>query len=370
MQRFHADFERVLRSVESLQVERCDPGVRALSRSTFPVRALLRALTVARGGGHVHLGDAALAPLGWLVRSLCPEARLTLTACGLDVVYPRAWYQWLIVRSLPAFDVVHCISAATAREVSVRGAPRERIVVLPCGLWPQNLPPLRRYRGASGVELLSVGRLVHRKGFAWFLEHVFPRLREEFPEAHYTIVGRGPEEELITKIIHDHGLTSSVTLRTSASDGERDALYESADLLVVPNVEVPGDMEGFGIVCIEAAARGLPVVAARSGGLPDAVVEGVTGMLFRAGDSADAESTVRAALQSPLDPAAVAFAARRTYDWNVLRERYQHALLRPSDHRHRELGRHASPRRARPCTPVDVPGTRRARTSRGVVSPP
>jgi glycosyltransferase involved in cell wall biosynthesis len=80
------------------------------------------------------------------------------------------------------------------------------------------------------------------------------------------------------------------------SDEEREQLLHGSDLFVQPNIEVPGDMEGFGLVTIEAALRGLPVVAADLEGIKDAVVDGETGWLLPTGDAAAWAATVTSEL--------------------------------------------------------------------------
>lgn len=316
--------EDLWRAIQTLQPS--SQRVRPWGRGdvTFPARAFFAALTASR----VHLGDAALAPLGACLALL--GKRVSLTACGLDVIYPRSWYQWFLRRSLPHLSKVHCISRATAGEVRRRGVSSEKIVVLPCGVW--TLPPWGRDisapRGRSDAppRLLTVGRLIPRKGIAWFLAEVWPILQGEFPGIQCTIIGSGKEENSIKKLVHERGFTD-VDLRGSLTDPERDAVFLESDLFVMPNVAVPGDMEGFGIVCIEAASRGLPVVASRLEGITDAVREGMTGRFFTPGDARDAARVITEMLRNPLDPELVAHAARTHYSWDALLPQYRDVLF-------------------------------------------
>lgn len=286
----------------------------------FVFRALRTGIRDGRAGWHIHLGDCALLPLGVLLQ-MFSGARLSVTACGLDVLYSRPWYQRMLRFCLPRCDRVVCISAATEREVLQRGVSPERTVLIPCGVSQRDrvtpLPP------TGGTMLLSVGRLVPRKGIAWFLERVFPLFLEERPDCTFTIVGEGPERARIQSIVHREGLGRRVTLCGQLSNAERDVLMDHAAAFVMPNVPVAGDMEGFGIVCIEAAARGVPVAAARMEGISDAVMEGETGCLFAPGDVQDCLRALRAVLANATDRERIAESAWGRYGWPALIHRYQ-----------------------------------------------
>jgi glycosyltransferase involved in cell wall biosynthesis len=132
-------------------------------------------------------------------------------------------------------------------------------------------------RSLAGKRLLlTVGRLVKRKGVLWFVEEVVPRLGDDFV---YIVVGVGPELGAIRAAVQRHGLQERVILAGRQPDRLRNCLLNIADAFIMPNITVPGDVEGFGIAAIEAGACGLPVVAAGIQGIRDAVIDGVTGHL-------------------------------------------------------------------------------------------
>lgn len=267
---------------------------------------------------HVHLSDASLLPLAGLIR-LCSRARITATACGLDVTYRAAWYQWMLQKMLHLPQAIICISHATAQEVKQRCAEQERTMVIPCGIYATTAP-LRP--AADPPFLLSVGRLIPRKGIAWFLQNVFPFLLKEYPGLRYIIVGDGPERSHIASIIRSMKLEKNVELHRHCGNEERDRYLSSATAFVMPNIPIAGDMEGFGIVCLEAAQYGTPVVAARMEGLTDSVVEGKTGVFFPALDALECRSAVTQMLEDPLDRATVARTVYEQYDWSVILPRY------------------------------------------------
>lgn len=303
---------------------------------SFGVRAVFRGLVTVWRGGHVHLGDAALAPLGWLLKKI-RKGKVTLTACGLDVIWPRWWYQWILRRTLPSLDRVVCISRATAEEVRKRGVPAKKVVVISPGVWSDirsvataslagamNSEAASRKRSRRMAPLLlTVGRLVPRKGIAWFVRDVVPLLLRDFPQLQYWIVGIGPEELLIKKIVQEKSLEHCVHLRGELDDAKREEFFVQADLFVVPNIAVSGDMEGFGIVCIEASARGVPVVAARLEGLADVVVDGATGRFFESGNAGDCVRVIREVIGGKWDCAGLVRATLEHYGWPLLFQRYR-----------------------------------------------
>lgn len=271
----------------------------------------------------MHLGDAALAPLGWLLKKM-GRGRVTVTACGLDVIWPRRWYQRMLRRTLPAMDRVVCISRATAEEVWKRGVREEKIAVIPCGVWP--VAYVAPCSSRMHPLLLTVGRLVPRKGVAWCVREVVPLLLHHFPQLQYWIIGSGPDELLIKKFIQERGLEQCVHLLGELDNVAREERMAGADLLLVPNVPVTGDMEGFGIVCIDASAQGVPVVAARLEGLRDAVIEGETGRFFASGDPEDCVRVVKEVLHLDrigVTSQAIARATLEHYGWPRLLQRYR-----------------------------------------------
>jgi phosphatidyl-myo-inositol dimannoside synthase len=129
--------------------------------------------------------------------------------------------------------------------------------------------------------VLTLGRLVRRKGARWFTAEVLPKLPGE---VHYVVAGDGAEAEPVRAAAAAAGVSGRVHLLGSGDDETRETAMRGADLFVQPNIRVPGDMEGFGLVTIEAALRGTPVVAAALEGILDAVVDGETGILLSSED--------------------------------------------------------------------------------------
>jgi len=277
----------------------------------------LRVASTKRGSRpFIHVGDASLLPLGYVL-GLISKGSLSVTACGLDVIYPARWYQALIRFFVPRAEKIVCISSATREEVIARGGSPEKTVVIPCGI--QEVTLTTEYEPAL---LLTLGRLVPRKGVAWFTKEVMPLILSAVPDAQYIVCGNGPEETRIRESIKRLHLERSVIIMNECSDMERDMLMRKALVFVMPNVRRAGDMEGFGIVCIEASARGTPVVAARLEGVNDAVIEGETGMFFDPENAQECARVIIEMMRHPMDRTSVAATTQAHFSWSLLISRY------------------------------------------------
>jgi phosphatidylinositol alpha-1,6-mannosyltransferase len=187
---------------------------------------------------------------------------------------------------------------------------------------------LLRALGAEDVPpdallLASVGRHQERKGFQWFVAEVMPRLPEGVV---YLLAGEGPVTPAIREAVQSRGLGGRVLLPGQVTEDTLLKLYRGADLFVMPNVPVPGDIEGFGVVMLEAGLCGLPVLAADLEGIRDVVSEGRSGHLL---PSRDAAAFAGAVLRYHADRAALArasaSAARHVADafsWSAVAEQY------------------------------------------------
>jgi glycosyltransferase involved in cell wall biosynthesis len=211
---------------------------------------------------------------------------------GLDVTFDRALYRQTVVRLLRRAPRVLAISEATAAAAIASGVPPERVVVVRLGVEVPEVDADDRARARAAVLgrwglpddaalLLTLGRLVRRKGALWFTENVVPAVP---PRAHYLVAGTGVDAGAVEAAAVAKGVAARVHLLGEVTTEEREDLLRGADLFIQANVPVPGDMEGFGLVTIETAVRGTPVLASGIEGIRDAVVDGETGTLLPAGD--------------------------------------------------------------------------------------
>lgn len=246
--------------------------------------------------------------LAWLLKKhpALRQIPMISIAHGYDVLWQFQPYPRLLPRIFSALDLVLPISRATKAACLERGLNPKRAWPVRNGVEPQRFAAtnaltdarrlLRETWRTNGTDVLSddafvvcsVGRLVRRKGSLWFVENVMPRLPAN---VHYWIGGEGPMTSPIRDAIERSGLRARVRLLGKLSNDEIGILLRGADLFVMPNVPVRNDMEGFGIVMLEAGVCGLPVVAARLEGIIDVVHENQNGTLVSSGN---AEQWVRA----------------------------------------------------------------------------
>lgn len=257
----------------------------------LPWAAAGTAWRLARGGVEwVVCGDALVLVALWPILGL-RRPKVAVVVHGLDLVLPNRLYRSLLMRALRRADRVIANSASTEREAAAMGVEPSRLAIIHPGLpvtaigdrtAARDLILTRFGVPLSAFLVVTVGRLVRRKGVRWFVGEVVPRLPAH---VRYLVAGTGPEVEPIRTAMTAAGVAARVSLLGEVSEPVRDALLDGADAFVVPNIAVPGDIEGFGLVAVEAAMRGAPVLASRLEGLEDAVVDGITGWLCPPGEA-------------------------------------------------------------------------------------
>lgn len=249
--------------------------------------------------GVVLAGSGVAAPLA-LASARTVRARAVVYLHGLDIVAPHVAYRRLWMPAIRRCDAFMVNSDATRRLAEDAGIPPSRIRVVHPGT---DLPPVDHVAGAgfrqrhafgSDPLMLSVGRLTPRKGLVEFVERALPIVVAANPRARLVVIGGDARAALnasaqseagrIRRAAERVGLGQHLALLGALDDAEVDAAYRAADVLVFPVLALPGDVEGFGMVAIEAAARGLPTVGFRTGGVVDSVDDGVSGTLVAAGD--------------------------------------------------------------------------------------
>ena len=134
-----------------------------------------------------------------------------------------------------------------------------------------------KYQLGDAPILLTVGRLQRRKGHDMVIR-AMPLIKEKIPHATYLIVGTGEELEFLQALVREMDVTDSVVFAGCITDEEVVGCYAACNVFVMPNREINGDIEGFGIVYLEASAAGKPVIGGRSGGTSDAILDGITGL--------------------------------------------------------------------------------------------
>jgi len=197
---------------------------------------------------------------------------------------------------------------------------------------PQDSTALREELGLEKKKVLvCVGRLVHRKGQDRLIESM-PEIIAKVPDAHLLIVGQGPYLDHLKKLVADNDLHSYVTFIGRIHYGELPRYICAGDLFVMPSRSRFGglEVEGLGIVYLEASACGLPVIAGSSGGAPDAVVEGVTGVVVDGTNTRQIAQAAISLLSDPAKAAAMGGAGRawiiENWRWEIWSQRFNQLL--------------------------------------------
>lgn len=254
----------------------------------------------------LHLGDPVLAALAVLPRWF--GVPVAVTVHGLDIEHPSRLYQFYLRlffwRRLQAYV---CISRHVRDRMLARGAEPGQLLVIPPGIGesevaPSHEPALEAQLGAAGPVLLVLGRLVERKGLPWFLREVAARFFERHRQARLLIAGDGPSRAAIEAAIAAAGLQDRVWLLGAVDEARKAWLLSRCDLVLMPNVAVPGDAEGFGLVALEAGRAARWPLVADLEGLRDAVTDDCNGQRLPPGD---ADAWLAALEAACADPAAL-----------------------------------------------------------------
>lgn len=233
-------------------------------------------------------------------------------------------------------------SAATKEIVSGNGYPSDKIDIVNPGADTKIFVP-RNDNNKIKQELnigdkkilLSVGRLVKRKGHAQVIK-ALPLVIKEIPDVIFVIIGKGPEEPYLKMLVHDMKLDEHVIFAGCVDEKIKLTYYQACDIFIMPSFEIKkGDMndyEGFGIVYVEAHACGKPVIAGKTGGIEDAVIDGVDGILV---DPEDISEIARAAISLLMD---IQYAKKlghngrmkveKKFDWDIVGKRIESVLLK------------------------------------------
>jgi phosphatidyl-myo-inositol dimannoside synthase len=292
-------------------------GAHAVTVHRVPARA--RAIRIAALSGRALreaarfrpdvalLGHAAAAPAGAVLRRAGIPTATYAHAEEFRVWPARSRF------AMRHTDAVIAVSRHTRTMAVAAGAPADRVHLIHHGVdTPDAVTP--RVSGARPPTVITVARLrdLH-KGHDVMLQ-AMTVVRRRVPGARWVVLGDGPLRPRYEQLARELGLGSAVDFVGGASDGERDAWLRRADVFAMPTRLPDGARggEGFGIAYLEAAAYGLPVVAANAGGAVDAVDAGATGLLV---DPTDHRQVADALVSLLAEPWRAQAMGRRAIAW-------------------------------------------------------
>ena len=281
----------------------------------------------------LHLGDPVLAALAVVPRWF--GVPVAVTVHGLDIEHPSRLYQlYLRLFFWHRLQAYICISRHVRDLMLARGADSTQVLVIPVGVGeavaPSREPALEAQLGGASPVLLVIGRLVERKGLPWFLREVAPTFFARHRQARLLIAGEGPMRPAIEAAIAASGLQSQAWLLGAVDDARKAWLLSRCDLVLMPNVPVPGDAEGFGLVALEAGRAGRWPLVADLEGLRDAVTDDCNGQRLPPGDAAAWLAALESACADPAElrhrGALAAEYVRARFTWPAMAEKYDRLL--------------------------------------------
>ncbi|MBO0656638.1 glycosyltransferase family 4 protein [Streptomyces triculaminicus] len=282
------------------------PVVRDRTTMLLPTpRVTRRAATLLREHGCTSVWFGAAAPLGLMAPALrrAGARRLVATTHGHEAGWAQLPASRQLLRRIgEGTDTITYLGEYTRSRIAaaLTDEAAARMIQLPPGVDEKTFHP-----GSGGDEVrarlgltdrpvvVCVSRLVPRKGQDTLIR-AMPRILAAEPEAVLLVVGGGPYEKELRRLAADTGVAHAVRFTGAVPWEELPAHYGAGDVFAMPCRTRRGglDVEGLGIVYLEASATGLPVVAGDSGGAPDAVLDGETGYVVRGGSPEDAADRI------------------------------------------------------------------------------
>jgi len=269
-------------------------GYEVVRYATGSRLATLLAMDRAIAGAERRVGDGVLIASSWIPaglvaarRRVLSRGKLAILAFGSEIARADTVPRRLAMRAVfGRADAVISISRFTSQQLRDAGIDRAPVLA-GCGVDPGFFRP----KPGPVPIILSVGRLVRRKGFDRVIA-ALPVLRERFPGLRYEIVGDGPDRRYLGELARELGVERDVAFLGAASDEQTRAAYERAWCFALPVRRERHDVEGFGLVYLEAATARLAAIGGRGSGADDAIRHGETGLLVDGTSDADVRRAI------------------------------------------------------------------------------
>ena len=284
----------------------------------------------------------AAAPLGLLSASMKAAGvqRTVALTHGHEVWWAKVFpFNFLLRRIGSTVDSLTYLGEFTRSAISSalsRSAASAMVKIAP-GIDVEHFRPvdasaLREQLGLSQKKVIvSVGRLVHRKGQDHLIASM-PQILATHPDAHLVLVGQGPYLEHLAKLVAVNQLQDSVSFIGRIQYQELPQYICIGDIFAMPSRSrfMGLEVEGLGIVYLEASACGLPVIAGKSGGAPDAVIAGSTGVVVDGTDNHEIAAAAIALLSDPVKSKAMGVQGRQwiieDWRWEIWSQKFEELL--------------------------------------------
>ncbi|MEO6077977.1 MAG: glycosyltransferase family 4 protein [Candidatus Andersenbacteria bacterium] len=299
----------------------------------FAITIIPRAIIASKKVDIIHIGDPVLLLVAGFVK-LCTRKKIICTVHGLDILYSNPLYQAYLKLFLPVCDRYIAISDFAKRKLENHGISAEKISVIPPGIVDhiydanisrEELANLLKQDISNKVIFATTGRLITRKGHAWFIEYVLPHLPEN---SLYIIAGNGPEFSAIANSIKNLNLENRALMLGRISDTDQKILLNTCDAFIQPNIAIWNDIEGFGIAPLEAALCARNVFAANIDGIPSAIHDDKNGALV---ESENAQAWISALTEYSKHASQNNQSreyTKQNFSWDVIKQKYEEVFTR------------------------------------------
>ena len=277
---------------------------------------------------HAHwiIPQGLLAIICRQCRLVSKHIRILCTSHGGDLFS----LQGGLLETLKRYVFRHCDHATV-----VSAAMRDRLVSMGCSTGNISVQSMGvdltskfvpDENAVKSRDIVYVGRLVEKKGVETLIGSI-SLLKKNHPELTLTLIGEGPERPDLAQQSRQLGLTEQVKFLGSMPNDRVPEFYQSARIAVVPSiVAADGDQEGLGLVAVEAMGCGCATIVSDLPALRDVVVDGETGLVFKAGDNADLAEKISTLMNKPELSAQLGRAGRQSvtdkFDWRTVGSRY------------------------------------------------
>ncbi|MEP0355639.1 glycosyltransferase family 4 protein [Paraglaciecola sp.] len=242
-------------------------------------------------------------------------------------------FSWIVRRALKGADLLICNSQNSKRVLLAHwDVNPELTTVITPGVdtntfkpAPKSLELRAKFGWNERPVLLTVSRLELRKGHATLIEALVD-IKAKIPDVLYAIIGGGPQKPELEKLVSELSLEDNVMFMSELSDRQMIECYQQSDIFVLPNRDIGRNIEGFGIVMIEAQACGVPVIGGNSGGTPETLIEGKTGYIVDCNTPKPLSNKVQFMLANPNELREMKLNARAhsiNYDWGILSQQLE-----------------------------------------------
>jgi phosphatidylinositol alpha-1,6-mannosyltransferase len=249
---------------------------------------------------------------------LLRNKKISVTYHGLDLVFPNVIYQKLLLPLVRSFDAIITVSDYTKEQCIARGFDKDKVHVIKNGVDHHEVPIDISRLSKKVIDsidqekkvIVAIGRTVKRKGFVWFVKNILPLLPAEYsfhligPEPKQNtfiqtlfkllprflikqielLFGMSTEHSELKQLAENAELNNRFIWHKNVDHNTKNYIVSHSDMVVMPNVKVQGDMEGFGLVALEANMYNKPVIASKLEGITSAITDGHNGLLVPSED--------------------------------------------------------------------------------------